>query len=63
MQKTEIKKKGLLDHIRNEKHIMRTFKHPFITDLYCIFRDESYYYIVMEWAQGGDLYTIIKPGT
>ena len=27
------------------------------------FRDEEYYYLVMEWAQGGDLYSFIKSGT
>jgi serine/threonine protein kinase len=46
-----------------EKSIMKEAKSEFITTLYSLFRDHDYYYIVMEWAPGGDMYTFIKPGT
>ena len=51
MNKSDVKKKKLIKSIIREKNIMKGVKSKFITLLYCVFRDESYYYLVMELAQ------------
>jgi len=38
-------------------------KSNFITSLYYAFRDEKFLYFVMEWAQGGDTYSLICEGS
>ena len=63
MKKQLVKEKQLEQSITLEKAILKESRSPFITRLYCAFRDEEHYYLVMEWAQGGDLYTFIKPNS
>jgi serine/threonine protein kinase len=63
MKKTDVVKKRLTESIRLEKKILEESKCNFITKLYYAFRDDYYLYIVMEWAEGGDTYTLIKSGS
>ena len=63
MKKLEVKKKKLIENIKLEKDILKASKCNFITSMHYAFRDEEFYYLVMEWANGGDLYSFIKPGT
>ena len=63
MKKADVYKKRLTESIRLEKKILEESVCSFITKLYFAFRDEYYLYIVMEWAEGGDTYTFIKPGS
>ena len=60
MLKSEVKKKKLLTNIVNERDIMKLVKSKFVTELYCVFRDETFYYMVMELAEAGDVYSLIK---
>jgi serine/threonine protein kinase len=62
MEKQAIKENNLMNNIRVERNIMKGSKSEFITRLYCLFRDYDHYYIVMEWAQGGDVNSFIKHG-
>lgn len=58
--KNEIYRKKLTANIKLEKKILQESKSKFITTLYYAFRDEHYLYFVMEWAPGGDTYTLIN---
>ena len=50
-----------LEHfIDVEKNIRKMVRSSFITHIYSCFRDDKFYYYVMEWAKGGDLYTLIQ---
>jgi serine/threonine protein kinase len=39
---------------------MKNSRSNFITSLHCSFKDEHYYYMAMEWAKGGDVYSFIN---
>jgi len=42
---------------------MKTMRCNFIARSFYTFRDQEYYYIAMEWAQGGDIFSCLKSGT
>ena len=63
MQKQIVKELHLLDNIMMEKKVLLESQSNFIINFDSSFRDQEYYYLVLEWAQGGDLYTIIKKGS
>lgn len=58
--KSRIMDKKLLPSIRLEKDILQDSKCNFITALHYAFRDDKYLYLVMELAEGGDTYSLIK---
>ena len=55
-----IKKKALAEDerkkLKNEAEILRQMDHPNIIKLYEIFEDKKYYYIIMEFLTGGELF-------
>lgn len=63
VKKADVIKKRLTESIRLEKKILEESSCNFITRLFYAFRDDYYLYIVMEWAEGGDTYTLIRPSS
>jgi serine/threonine protein kinase len=63
MLKTEVHRKKLEANVRLEKAILRDSQSAFITRLVFAFRDQEHYYLAMEWAQGGDVYSFLRPGS
>lgn len=63
MNKKNVKERKLSDNIRAERSIMKSVKSEFITEIHSVTRDQQYYYIFMELAQLGDLFSFIKKGT
>ena len=63
MKKQNVKKKKLIKSIIRERDIMKKVRSKFLTPLYCVFRDEEYYYLVMELTEEGDLYSFIRPNS
>ena len=63
MNKKDVKEKGLSENIKVEKAIMKSVKSEFITEIHSVTRDQQFYYIFMELAQLGDLFSFIKRGT
>jgi serine/threonine protein kinase len=59
MNKKDVKERKLVENIKGERTILKESKSNFITRLHSVFRDEQYYYLTMEWARGGDLFTLI----
>ena len=53
----------MLENLKLEKRILEESNSNFITRLHSSFRDEKYYYIVMEWAQGGDVQSFLVEGS
>lgn len=55
-----IKKKALAEDerkkLKNEAEILKQLDHPNIIKLYEIFEDKKYYYIIMEFLTGGELF-------
>ena len=63
LKKSEVKEKRVMENINLEKQILRESKSDFITRLHSTFRDSEHYYIVMEWAERGDLHSFLDEGS
>lgn len=48
--------KNKIEHIKTEKHVLKTLKHPFITSLVYSFQTKDLLCFVMEYVCGGDLF-------
>ncbi|KAI8987226.1 kinase-like domain-containing protein [Pilobolus umbonatus] len=49
-----------VDHINNEPTILREIAHPFLITLWDAFQDDTHLFMVMEYASGGELFSILK---
>jgi len=58
--KEKINHKKLIRSLKLEKKIMRENKNRFIMNLYYTFCDREHLYFVMEYASGGDTYSLIN---
>lgn len=54
------KVKYMLDQFIQEIKIQMFLNHPNIVQLYGFFDDNTHFYIVMEYMDGGSLFTLIK---
>ncbi|AAZ10303.1 AGC/RSK family serine/threonine kinase, putative [Trypanosoma equiperdum] len=43
-----------------ERHLLASFKHPFLVNLHQAFQSQSCLYLVLDFAQGGDLYVFLE---
>ena len=59
INKNRLIKPGDMERIKNEMKIITSSNHPNILKAYEIFEDESYFYIVMERPERGDLFNYI----
>ena len=59
INKHRLIKDGDAERIQNEMNIISCLNHPNILKAFEIFEDDSYYYIVMERAEKGDLFNYI----
>ena len=57
LKKTEIVKQNQVEHIKSEKKILQDINHPFIVQMKESFQDKKYIYILLEYIQGGELFT------
>ena len=55
MNKHLIISKRMQNNIITEKKILTSLYNPFIANMYCTFQDTNYLYMVMDFAQRGDL--------
>ena len=61
LKKNEIIKQKQVDHVYSEFNILSTLKHPFIVQLVGFnFEDPKYIYFVLEYVQGGELFTLLR---
>ena len=60
MVKTEIVANNLEDHVVNEKNVMLALDHPFILKLHCTYKDDTYIYLLLELAIGGEIFTFLR---
>ena len=62
MAKKEIKAQRMSERILNERRIMTLLRkqNNFVTKLLFAFRSKTYVFLVMEYASGGDIYSVLK---
>jgi serine/threonine protein kinase len=59
MKKSEMIEKGHVERIMAERDVLALAENPWVVNLYCSFQDKKHLYLVMEFAQGGDLMTLL----
>ena len=60
MNKQNIIQENMVDQINREIEIMYQLNHPHIIKLYSHFEDNDNFYLIMEYASKGQLYSIIR---
>ena len=61
LKKNEIIKQKQVDHVYSEFNILINLKHPFIVQLLGYnFDDSKYVYFILEYIQGGELFTLLR---
>ena len=60
MKKADVLKMKQEKQVMNEKNILKGIKHSFIVELYQTFQDTFYLYMVMEYIDGGDLFSYLR---
>ena len=61
LKKSDIIKQKQVDHVYSEFNILSMLKHPFIVQLLGFnFEDPKYIYFILEYIQGGELFTLLR---
>jgi protein kinase A len=60
LQKAEIVQLKQVEHTNNERNILIALQHPFIVNLWGSFQDDCNLYMVMDFIQGGELFSILR---
>lgn len=49
-----------MDHVKQERDILKAVKHPFIVNLIDSFSSETHLYLVFEFVQGGEIFRLLR---
>lgn len=59
MSKAVVLNRNQLKHVLTERRVLSQLRHPFIVQYKDGFQDQYFLYIVLEYVQGGDLYSLM----
>jgi len=59
MDKSTIVEKKMVKGVIREKNVMASVEHPFTSDLVSTFHDKQSLYMLMDYVQGGELFSLI----
>jgi serine/threonine protein kinase len=62
MNKSVVVRKNQVAHTRQEKELLSQLDHPFIVKLLSTFQDEANLYMLMEFVNGGELFSVVRCG-
>lgn len=60
LKKSEIIRLKQVEHVKSEKEILLSIEHPFIVTLVSAFQDEKRLYMLMEFVNGGELFSYLR---
>ncbi|EPR59439.1 AGC kinase [Toxoplasma gondii TgCatPRC2] len=60
LSKHKIVKMKQVEHVKDEKRILSSIEHPFIVNLLAAFQDEKRLFILMEYVNGGELFSHLR---
>mmetsp|Transcript_24573 Transcript_24573/g.80532 ORF Transcript_24573/g.80532 Transcript_24573/m.80532 type:complete len:1491 (-) Transcript_24573:126-4598(-) len=60
LKKADVRRKNQFKYVKAEKTIMAAVDCPFVVKLICSFQTRENLYLVMEYVQGGDCYTLLQ---
>ncbi|KAK4290253.1 hypothetical protein Pmani_036833 [Petrolisthes manimaculis] len=49
-----------IEHVKNEKNILRQVVHPFIIEMHWHYRDDRFLYMLFEYVCGGELFAYLR---
>ncbi|GAA6005845.1 hypothetical protein JCM11491_004031 [Sporobolomyces phaffii] len=60
LEKTTIVRLRQIEHVNSERSTLALVQHPFIVNMFCTFQDESNLYLLLEYVQGGELFSHLR---
>jgi tRNA A-37 threonylcarbamoyl transferase component Bud32 len=60
LKKTELRRRRQVERTQTEKSILAAIRHPFIVALHYAFQNPQKLYMVMDFVQGGDFFTLMR---
>jgi serine/threonine protein kinase len=60
LKKSELKRRRQVERTKTERTILAVVKHPFIVELHFAFQNNAKLYMVMDFVQGGDFFTLMR---
>jgi len=60
ISKTKIVEHDLVEQIKLEVQIMYKLNHPYVVKLYNHYEDDDSFYLILEYAPKGQIYTLLK---
>jgi serine/threonine protein kinase len=60
LKKSELQRRRQVERTQTERTILAAVKHPFIVQMHYAFQNETKLYMVMDFVQGGDFFTLMR---
>ncbi|GAA5935726.1 cAMP-dependent protein kinase [Sporobolomyces koalae] len=60
LEKSTIVRLRQVEHVNSERSTLALIQHPFIVNLFCTFQDEQNLYLLLEYVQGGELFSHLR---
>eukprot|EP01119_Soliformovum_irregulare_P013823 TRINITY_DN3714_c2_g1_i1.p1 TRINITY_DN3714_c2_g1~~TRINITY_DN3714_c2_g1_i1.p1 ORF type:complete len:882 (+),score=292.07 TRINITY_DN3714_c2_g1_i1:144-2789(+) len=60
LRKVDMIQKNQIKHVTAERNILARTTNPFVIKMYYTFQSKEFLYIVMEYASGGDLFSLLQ---
>ena len=60
LKKSAVIKLKQIDHVKSEKKVLAIIDHPFIVNLKGAFQTPSHIYMLLDYACGGELFTLLR---
>ncbi|SCV67196.1 BQ2448_5842 [Microbotryum intermedium] len=60
LEKVTVVRLRQIEHLNSERATLAQVSHPFIVNLFCTFQDEQNLYLLLEYVQGGELFSHLR---
>lgn len=60
LKKAQVVKMKQVEHTNDERRMLQEVKHPFLITLWGTFQDSKNLYMVMDFVEGGELFSLLR---
>ncbi|CEQ40832.1 SPOSA6832_02508, partial [Sporobolomyces salmonicolor] len=60
LEKSTVVRLRQVEHVNSERSTLALIQHPFVVNLFCTFQDEQNLYLLLEYVQGGELFSHLR---
>lgn len=60
LKKTQVVRMKQVEHTNDERRMLQEVKHPFLITLWGTFQDSKNLYMVMDFVEGGELFSLLR---